>query len=86
MFVGGFGGEAVFEAVILATGALTTCAWARLGWRGAAVTGAVLLAAVGVGNAALWSVPASSAGPALAVQRMTRAGWTCPPPTTTSPT
>ncbi len=43
VFLGSLGGEAVFEAIVLGTGALTAWAWASRGWRGGALAAVLSL-------------------------------------------
>ena len=74
IWIGGFGGEAVVEAVILAVGIVLAWAWVRRGWRASAALAVAIIAVVAVGNFLVRWLPARSTSPAIAVQMMTRGG------------
>lgn len=74
IWLGGFGGEAVVEAVVVAVGILLTWIGARRGWRVSAMAAAVIVAAAVGGHFLVRHLPAHSASPAIAVQMLTRGG------------
>jgi membrane protein len=74
IWLGGFGGEAVVEAVIVAVGIVLAWVWARRGWRASTALAVAIIAATVGGHFLVRQLPAHSASPAIAVQMMTRGG------------
>ena len=76
--LGGFGGETVLEAVVLAGGMAVAAAFARWGPRAALAAGAAVIASVIGLNAISQSLPAKPIPPVIALQAMTEGGVDAP--------
>ena len=76
--LGGFGGETVLEAVVLAGGMAVAAAFARRGPRAALAAGAAVIASVIGLNAISQSLPAKPIPPVIALQAMTEGGVDAP--------
>ena len=78
VWLGGFGGETVLEAVVLAGGMTVAAAFVRRGPLAALAAGAAVIASVIGLNAISQSLPAKPIPPVIALQAMTEGGVDAP--------